>query len=73
LKNKWIRGISCKKGKQLSSSPPLCSHFVWLLAVKMVVDNTSQIKHFEGAQETIKGMKRLMIPKEAERRTRSIK
>jgi hypothetical protein len=40
------------------------------VAVEMVVDNTSQIKHFEGAQDTIKGMKRLTIPKEADKKNK---
>ena len=42
------------------------SKLFWV-AVKMLVENMRQIKHFEGAEDTIKGMKRLMIWKEAEK------
>ena len=38
------------------------------VAVEMVVDNTSQIKHFKNAEDTIEGMKKLTIRKEAEKK-----
>lgn len=40
------------------------------VAVEMVVDNTSQIKHFENAEDTIEGMKKLTIRKEAEKKAK---